>query len=255
MTPRIQKLILFVSMMLLVNVALFAQDSDAQEDQQSINLMELYTAGQIFSHLIAALFVIVVVLTIVKVVELYGKEKIDHKKFWLKMKGHIRNENYDEAIKIAQQFRGTTLGEMFWQSLSVFNDARKAGKSPKELSDRLQNAFDEAGMNMVPKINSMLYWFDIVAQIATLMGLLGTIFGLILAFQALATIQDATEQQRRLTTGIYQAMGTTGLGLIVAIPTLAIKGFLQGRAEKIIASIDEYAVKAINQINYSLKKD
>ena len=81
---------------------------------------------------------------------------------------------------------------------------------------------------------------------------MGTIFGLVAAFDSLANAPEA-DKSRLLTEGISMAMGTTAYGLIVAIPTMLIKGGLQSRADKIINDIDEYSVKAINQITYSMK--
>ena len=61
------------------------------------------------------------------------------------------------------------------------------------------------------------------------------------------------DKSRLLTEGISMAMGTTAYGLMVAIPTMLIKGGLQARADKIVNEIDEFSVKAINQISYSMK--
>jgi biopolymer transport protein ExbB/TolQ len=137
--------------------------------------------------------------------------------------------------------------------LSVFNESLKTGVKGRDLKNTLQNAFDEAGLQTIHKIDGGLFWFDIIAQVATLLGLLGTIWGLMVAFKGLA-VALPVDQQRILTLGIQQAMGTTALGLSVAIPTMFIKGFLSSRAEKIINEIDEYSVKMINQISNTIEE-
>ena len=215
-------------------------------------LGDIYMQGGPFMHVITGLLVIMLILAIVKYWQLSIKEKIDAKNFYLKLKGYIRNKQYEEAAKISAQFKQTTLGFIFWSGLLAFIDAKKAGKTGVELENTLQNAFDEAGLQTIPKVEAGLFWFDVIAQVATLLGLLGTIFGLINAFDALANAPEA-EKSRLLTAGISQAMGTTAYGLIVAIPTMFIKGAFQARADKIINAIDEYSVKVINQITYSLK--
>jgi biopolymer transport protein ExbB/TolQ len=121
-----------------------------------------------------------------------------------------------------------------------------------ELQRHLQNSFDEAGLQAIPHVEAGLFWFDIIAQVSTLLGLLGTIFGLVASFDALAHAPEA-DKSRLLTEGISMAMGTTAYGLMVAIPTMLIKGALQARADKIINDIDEYSVKTINQITYAMK--
>ncbi|MDZ4120846.1 MAG: MotA/TolQ/ExbB proton channel family protein [Candidatus Cloacimonadaceae bacterium] len=94
--------------------------------------------------------------------------------------------------------------------------------------------------------------FDTLAQICTYLGLLGTIWGLLDAFNSLATAAQA-DQQRLLTAGISKAIGTTALGLIAAIPLIVIKGALLSKAQKLIADIDEFSVKTMNQLTYLTK--
>jgi biopolymer transport protein ExbB len=214
--------------------------------------VELYKAGGAVNVIITIIGLVVLIMTIYKMIQLYAKEKIDAQKFYLKLKGYIKNEQYEEAIKVAKNFQNTTLGWTFWNGLLAFYDAKKAGIKGRELQVVLQNSFDEAGLQMIPKIDSMIFWFDVLAQTATLLGLFGTIQGLIESFRSLATAAES-QKQLLLTRGIYQAMGTTAAGLIVAIPTQVLRGFLQQRAEQIINDIDEFSVKTINQINYNLK--
>jgi biopolymer transport protein ExbB/TolQ len=206
-----------------------------------------------FMHFISGMLVIMLVIAITKYWQLSIKEKLDTKNFYLKLKGYIKNEQYDQAIKISEQFKHTTMGFIFWSGLLSFKDARDSGKTGKDLESSINNAFDEAGLQTIPKIEGGLFWLDIIAQTATLLGLLGTISGLIGSFDAMANAAEA-DKSRMLTQGIAVAMGTTFYGLMVAIPTYFIKGFLQARAKKIIDGIDEYSVKTINQIMLSTKK-
>ena len=212
----------------------------------------IYKQGGIFMHIISLMLVVMIVISIIKYWQLSIKEKIDTKNFYLKLKGYIKNNQFEEAVKISQKFNKTTMGFIFWNGLLTFVEARKAGKKGAELQQALQNSFDEAGLQTIPKIEKNLFWLDIIAQTATLLGLLGTIFGLVKSFDALGNALPS-EQSKILTDGIAMAMGTTAYGLIVAIPTIFIKGALQARADKIINSIDEYSVKMINQIVLSNK--
>ncbi len=216
------------------------------------NVVDIYMEGGAFMHIITALLVVTLILAIIKYWQLAIKEKLDTKNFYLKLKGYIKNNQVDEAIKICGQFKKTSLGFIFWSGLLGFKDGLNTGKKGMDLQRSIQNSFDEAGLQAIPKIESGIFWFEIIAQVATLLGLLGTIFGLIAAFDALANAPEALKQIR-LTEGISQAMGTTAYGLLVAIPTMFIKGAFQARSEKIINDIDEYSVKLINQISYSTK--
>jgi biopolymer transport protein ExbB/TolQ len=87
------------------------------------------------------------------------------------------------------------------------------------------------------------------ANVATLTGLMGTIFGLIIAFDAVGGegIPEA-DKTRYLAAGISAAMNTTIFGLMVAIPSLIVYTFLTNRTTKIIDEMDEHLVKLINLI-------
>jgi biopolymer transport protein ExbB len=216
------------------------------------SVVDVYMEGGFFMHLITGLLIIMLVMAIVKFWTLQIKEKIDAKGFYLKLKGYVKNGQIEEAVKISSQFKTTTIGFIFWSGLLGFKDAKASGKKGAEMQNATQNAFNEASLQAIPHLEAGLFWLDIVAQVATLLGLLGTIFGLIAAFEALANAPEA-DKSRLLTEGISQAMGTTAYGLVVAIPTMFIKGGLQARADKIVNEIDEYSVKIINQITYSIK--
>jgi biopolymer transport protein ExbB/TolQ len=239
--------------LMLIMVGLFAGISLFAQEGESLSLGEIYSSGGMFSHLIALLFLCAIVYGIVRFIQLAVREKLDAKVFYLKLKGFIKNENYEEAIRVTANFKNSTLGFIFWSGLSVFNDQRKSGVKARELKNALQNSFDEAGLQTIYKLDAGLFWFDIIAQVSTLLGLLGTIWGLMVAFKGLATAAPV-DQQRILTQGIQQAMGTTALGLSAAIPTMFIKGYLSSKSEKIINDIDEYSVKMINQISSTIKE-
>jgi biopolymer transport protein ExbB len=218
----------------------------------AMDLVKMFVEGGEFMYIISFLLVVVIILAIIKYWQLTIKEKLDTQKFYLKLKGYIKNNQTEEAIKVCAQFKRTTIGFIFWNGLLGYNDGIKAGKKGMELQRSLQNSFDEAGLQAIPKVEAGLFWFDIIAQVATLLGLLGTIFGLVAAFDALANAPEA-DKSRLLTLGISQAMGTTAYGLMVAIPTMIIKGGLQSRASTIVNDIDEFSIKTINQITYSMK--
>ena len=87
-----------------------------------------------------------------------------------------------------------------------------------------------------------------IANVATLLGLLGTIQGLIVAFQSI-NLEDAVSRSDALAQGIAIAMYTTAFGLIVAIPCMISHSILQNKTIKIIDEIDQYSVKLINLLS------
>ncbi len=247
------KQLILLLMSLAMNFALFAQEAvTTTTETAGITPAELIRDSKTWGALIILVFAIGLILAIIRYIQLYMKEKIDASKYYLKLKGYIKNEQIDEATKITESFKNTTLGFIFWSGMMVFKDAKKSGKTGKELRDSVQNAFDEAVLQTVHRLDSGLFWFDVLAQTCTYLGLLGTIWGLMIAFKAIGTTASA-EANKKLTEGIKVAIGTTALGLIAAVPLTLIKGALLTRAQRLISEIDEFCVKLINQLNYTIK--
>lgn len=87
----------------------------------------------------------------------------------------------------------------------------------------------------------------VVTALAPLLGLTGTIFGMIRAFQTVALSSDALGKAELLATGIYEAMITTAAGLLVAMPTIVLYHILAGRVENLAHELDRLAVGFVNR--------
>ncbi len=246
------KYVLLIILCLLAGLV-FAQYVKPVVQSQGITPGELIRDSGTWGYLIIVTFIVGLALAFVRYRQLYVKEKIDASKFYLKLKGYIKNDQLDEATKISESFKNTTLGFIFWSGLMVFKDAKKSKASGKEMRESVQNAFDEAVLQTVHKLDGGLFWFDVLAQTCTYLGLLGTIWGLLMAFKALGTAAQS-EANKKLTDGIKVAIGTTALGLIAAVPLTLIKGALLTRAQNVISDIDEFCVKMVNQLNNTIKE-
>ena len=108
-------------------------------------------------------------------------------------------------------------------------------------------AMDEVMMSIVPQLEKRTPYTALFANLATLMGLLGTIMGLIHAFEAVATAAPS-EKAALLTASISEAMSCTALGLMVAMPMLAANLFLNMKAGTIIDSLEVASLKTVNAI-------
>lgn len=109
----------------------------------------------------------------------------------------------------------------------------------------IEKAVDEVYLTEAPRLNRYLNLIASTANVATLLGLLGTIYGLIMAFDAVANL-PAAQRPQALANGIAIAMATTWLGLVVAIPALFIHGLLSMQAERLTEELEEKAVKVMN---------
>jgi biopolymer transport protein ExbB len=90
------------------------------------------------------------------------------------------------------------------------------------------------------RIRQRVSYLATVSSLATMIGLLGTVYGLILAFSALGD-SSAGERAQRLSEGISTAMATTAYGLLVGIPALAAHAWLQARVERLLAALESSA--------------
>ncbi len=237
--------------------ALSAQVAQAAAvETESVTLSTIFRDSNkegFFGYLILLVFIVGIVYAVIRYVQLYHKERINPQNLYKSLKGYIKNDQIEEAIKITDKLKNTTLGFIFFSGLSVYKDVRKTA-TKDDMNAQVQNAFDEAVLQKLYKLDAGLFWFDTLAQVSTYLGLLGTIWGLLAAFNALGNPNVLDSQKNiLLSAGIKTAIGTTALGLMAAIPLTLIKGWLMGRAQKLINEVDEYCVKLINYINISAK--
>lgn len=117
-------------------------------------------------------------------------------------------------------------------------------KVSKQRAD-VENSMNEGMLEAMPKLEQRTGYLAVLANVATLLGLLGTIVGLISAFTAVANANPA-EKSELLSMSISVAMNTTAFGLIAAIPLLILHAVLQNKTASIITSIQMSAVKFLN---------
>ena len=117
---------------------------------------------------------------------------------------------------------------------------------PKGEAD-VQAAMDEATLREQPKLEARTGYLAMIGNVATLLGLLGTIVGLISAFGAVANANPA-DKATILASSISEAMNCTAFGLLTAIPALVAYSLLQGRTQHMIEDINETTVSVLNLI-------
>ena len=117
----------------------------------------------------------------------------------------------------------------------------------------IEIAMEEGMMEIIPQLEKRTPYVALASNIATLLGLLGTIMGLISAFTAVANANPA-EKADLLSASISVAMNTTAFGLIVAIPLLVTNQILMAKTSAIIDSLEMASVKALNVISANAKR-
>lgn len=109
----------------------------------------------------------------------------------------------------------------------------------------IENAMSEGMLETMPRLQQRTGYLAVLANVATLLGLLGTIIGLISAFTAVA-MADPAEKSTLLSQSISVAMNTTAFGLMSAIPLLILHAVLQNKTSAIVNSVEMAAVKFLN---------
>lgn len=117
----------------------------------------------------------------------------------------------------------------------------KLGHSSEIIEKHMAAAGEDEVFNMRRRLRSLV----VISAIAPLLGLTGTIFGMIKAFQTVATSAQALGNTELLAKGIYEAMITTAAGLVVAIPTVIIYHWLSGKIERSARDLDRLGVSFI----------
>ena len=113
-------------------------------------------------------------------------------------------------------------------------------------AETMEHAMEEVGRREVSRLRDNILPLNVIANIAPLLGLLGTVFGMILAFKEVAGGAGLGKPEL-LATGIYQALVTTAVGLSIAIPTLALYYYFNGRIVRILRRIDDVASRLVDR--------
>jgi biopolymer transport protein ExbB len=108
-------------------------------------------------------------------------------------------------------------------------------------------ATEEGLMEVLPAIEKRTHYLATFSNMSTLLGLLGTVVGLIAAFAALGEA-DPTEKADLLSKGISEAMNCTAFGLMVAIPTLILHAYLQSRTTELVDGLEGVAAKFVSVV-------
>ncbi len=147
-----------------------------------------------------------------------------------------------EMNSVIQTIKGSnaTVSKILTQGLNNFKNARRR--------DDIEASMEESIMEAIPRLEKRTHYLAMFANIATLLGLLGTIIGLIKAFTAVAQV-DPSMKAEILSTSISVAMNTTAFGLIVAIPLLIFYTLLQTKTTEIIDSLEMATVRFTNQLS------
>ncbi len=205
-------------------------------------IADFYIKGGEFMHPIALCSVVGLGLIIERFIFLFFKYNINGKAFMAQIQKLVMANNIDRAIKLCNAAPAAALPKVIKAGLARANKGRES----------ISNALEEASLEILPKVQKRTNNLSAIANVATMLGLLGTIFGLINAFRALDSAA-AEDKAKMLAQYISIALNTTTFGLIVAIPCLTAHAFLGFLTKKIVDEIEEYSTKLEHMLAHRLK--
>lgn len=155
---------------------------------------------------------------------------------WSHVEPAITSGDFDRARELTRE-EDTAMSRLLSTGLSLQGAVRRR--------DDVEKAMEERLMEIIPQVEKRTHYLATFANLATLLGLLGTVSGLIHAFAAVATVNPA-EKANLLAASISEAMNCTALGLMTAVPILFAHAFLQTKAMNLISSFETATVKFLN---------
>ena len=205
-------------------------------------LLEFIREGGAASWMVVMVACLGMGIVIERWIKIQFQYSVDGRAFMAKLKKYILSDNIDRALSLCNSKSQALLPRVLKAGLT------RAKDSPADI----QNAIDEATLEVMPKLEARALYLPTLANLATLIGLFGTIIGLIMAFRGGDAV-DAVQRQQFLQKAIAIAMHTTALGIFIAIPLLFVHAVLQSKINTIISDIDQYSVKLINLLSASHK--
>ncbi len=199
--------------------------------------------GSVYMITIALFGAIAMAMAAERIYFIVVRSNVNADKFMAEVRKLVAGGNMERAIELCEKGRNKAL------PFVVLRGLKRANESDTLDFRAIQNAVDEGTLEIIPKLKERTSYLSMLANVATLTGLMGTIYGLILSFASVgAEGIPESEKSKLLANGISTAMNTTIFGLMVAIPTLMAYTYISNRTVKIIDEMDEHLVKLINLI-------
>jgi biopolymer transport protein ExbB/TolQ len=166
------------------------------------------------------------------------KTRAENRKLWDQVLPLLQKGQFKEVYAMTST-SDSAIGKIVSNGLERMKSARRR--------EDIDHAMEEGMMEIVPRLEKRTHYIATFANTVTLVGLLGTIIGLIKGFTAVASVNPA-EKAAMLSGSISIAMNNTAFALMVAIPFLLIHAFLQARAGEIVDSLEAAKITFLNLV-------
>ena len=201
------------------------------------SIVRFFQGGGFMMYPIAVVLVIGAAIAIERYVVL-TMTSIRNRGLWNEIAPLLAQGNFKGAVQVTGKSEAA-IGQILSYGLARISSARSR--------DDIEKAMEESLMDVVPRLEKRTHYLATFANLATLLGLLGTVIGLIHAFAAVATVNPA-DKANLLSASISVAMNCTAFGLMTAVPLLVIHAVLQTKTTELIDSLEMASVKFLNSI-------
>ena len=201
-------------------------------------VVNFFKQGGAFLYPIAAVFAIGVGVAIERFIYL-SRVSAGNRRLWAELAPHIQAGNFRKAMEIAEK-RDSALSTIMKYGISRMASAQRR--------EDIEKAMEESLIEVIPRVEKRTHYLATLANIGMLMGLLGTVIGLINAFAAVASVNPA-EKASLLSASISVAMNNTALGLGLAITLLLCHMYLETKTTELVDSLEVASIKFLNSVS------
>jgi biopolymer transport protein ExbB len=207
------------------------------------SIVGFFQKGGMFMYPILIVFTVGVAIAVERWMQL-TRTRNENRKIWDQIQPILSKGEFDKARSMVNDDK-STISQMLSMGLARQGAVRRR--------EDIEIAMEESMMEIIPQLEKRTPYLALLSNIATLLGLLGTIMGLIEAFTAVSNANPA-EKADLLSASISVAMNTTAFGLMVAIPLLLVHAKLTSTTGQIVDSLEMASVKALNSISNFAKR-
>jgi len=207
------------------------------------SIVAFFQKGGLFMYPILLVFAVGIAIAFERWVQL-NRIRSSNQTMWNQLQPVLVKGEFDKARQMVNKDE-SSLAQMLGMGLARQGAVRRR--------DDIEIAMEESMMEIIPQLEKRTPYVALLSNIATLLGLLGTIMGLIEAFTAVANANPA-EKADLLSASISVAMNTTAFGLMSAIPLLLIHAKLTSTTGQIVDNLEMASVKALNTISNFAKR-
>lgn len=209
----------------------------------TMTIFAYYLRGGFVMHFILLVSIIALAVTLERLYN-FRRAATDHRKLLADVKDLLADDLVYKAMARCDEDRGP-----------IAHVLKSILKNINRDSDTIRDGVDQAGLEELPRLERRMHMMGVLPNVATLLGLLGTIQGMIQTFASIAATTTGVVNVHLLADGIWTAMLTTFFGLAVAIPTTVSHAWLSGRIKQFAIAMEHSAAELIHFLEHRPRRD